>query len=615
MKKYIIIILLSFILPVTVTFNVDMQEQFVSENGIHLAGSDAETETFFGTVNEVDITPWTPSELTLLDEDFDGVYSISIELLPNTSYVYKFVNGYTYEFEDGLNRTLDILEEDIVLSVMCFDKAEEACIDSDNSLVEVVFTVDMQQEELSENGVYILGTNEDFTNFGYDIITGDAIAPYDPTTTSLTEIEEDVYQISIHLEPSKSYQYKFINGNDWDGVELTDRSVIVSEVTGFSLNEVCYNSVEDCPEFTTFINELTFKPDLSNAIFGNGFEFGDTLIVRWGYGETQAVEKQDTLSLLPFSYNYQIDIDSVMVSKERGLYYQYYKLVDGEDSREIFFNFDYTGDDVVIAERRYLSFEDIADSSSISIIDNLDSNVDARRMPVFLNADPIGQEVEITWTIDLSPAYYQILSGDTLYDIQGIVNVDNVDSLYNWGVWINGPASYPANGENWTQWGSVLENTTAKKMWDDGTRGDEIAGDHIYTVQLTYDETAQIGQECKFGIKGGDNESSYGLNHYENINVDNPKIDVYWGSINPVLYNAWDYDLNEPVNDTSCTAMDLNSDGIINVSDIVAMVNIVLNPNSPSDTELCLADLNQDGIVNVVDIISLVNAILNSSKL
>ena len=109
---------------------------------------------------------------------------------------------------------LDTLEEDIVLSIICFDKVEESCIDSDNSLVEVVFTVDMQQEELSENGVYILGTNEDFTNFGYDIITGDAIAPYDPTTTSLTEIEEDVYKISIHLEPSKSYQYKFINGND-----------------------------------------------------------------------------------------------------------------------------------------------------------------------------------------------------------------------------------------------------------------------------------------------------------------------------------------------------------------------------------------------------------------
>ena len=127
---------------------------------------------------------------------------------------------------------------------------------------------------------------------------------------------------------------------------------------------------------------------------------------------------------------------------------------------------------------------------------------------------------------------------------------------------------------------------------------------------LNYDADAQIGQECKFGIKGGDNESSYGLNHYENINIDDPNIHVYWGSINPVFYNAWDYDLNEPIDNSSCTPMDLNSDGIINVVDIVSMVNIVLNTDPPSDEQLCLADINQDGIVNVVDIVSLVNAVL-----
>ena len=60
------------------------------------------------------------------------------------------------------------------------------------------------------------------------------------------------------------------------------------------------------------------------------------------------------------------------------------------------------------------------------------------------------------------------------------------------------------------------------------------------------------------------------------------------------------------------TIGDSDSNGILDVVDIVAMVNIVLSPNPPSETDLCLADLNQDGIVNVVDIISLVNAILDS---
>ena len=229
---------------------------------------------------------------------------------------------------------------------------------------------------------------------------------------------------------------------------------------------------------------MTFKTDVSNAISNNGFELGDMIVVRWGYGETLVNERTDTLSLLPFSYTYKIDIDSVMVSKEAGMYYQYYKVIDDIESREVFFNFEYDQEDIYLAERRYFSFQSFDDFSQIEINDNVDSNVEQRRMPIFLNTNPIGQEVEVTWTLDLSPAYYQIMAGDTLYDIQGIYNVDNVDSLYEWGVWMNGPASMPANGETWTSWGLTLQGTTSKKMWDDGTHGDSIADDHIYTLKL-----------------------------------------------------------------------------------------------------------------------------------
>ena len=69
----------------------------------------------------------------------------------------------------------------------------------------------------------------------------------------------------------------------------------------------------------------------------------------------------------------------------------------------------------------------IEDFSSISIEDINDSNVDARRMPIFLNNESIGEDVSITWTIDMRPAYYQILIGDTLFDIQGDYNVTNID--------------------------------------------------------------------------------------------------------------------------------------------------------------------------------------------
>ena len=61
----------------------------------------------------------------------------------------------------------------------------------------------------------------------------------------------------------------------------------------------------------------------------------------------------------------------------------------------------------------------------------------------------------------------------------------------------------------------------------------------------------------------------------------------------------------------NCGTGDVNSDDIINVSDIVAVVQFVIGYSELSDLELCAADLNQDDIVNVVDVVTIVNIILN----
>ena len=56
---------------------------------------------------------------------------------------------------------------------------------------------------------------------------------------------------------------------------------------------------------------------------------------------------------------------------------------------------------------------------------------------------------------------------------------------------------------------------------------------------------------------------------------------------------------------------DLNQDQSINILDIVALANIILNGN-PDETQLYLGDLNSDGSINILDIIELVNLILGS---
>ena len=40
-------------------------------------------------------------------------------------------------------------------------------------------------------------------------------------------------------------------------------------------------------------------------------------------------------------------------------------------------------------------------------------------------------------------------------------------------------------------------------------------------------------------------------------------------------------------------------------------MNLIIEENSMSDSELLCADINQDGIINVIDIIAIVNIILN----
>ncbi len=55
---------------------------------------------------------------------------------------------------------------------------------------------------------------------------------------------------------------------------------------------------------------------------------------------------------------------------------------------------------------------------------------------------------------------------------------------------------------------------------------------------------------------------------------------------------------------------DLNQDGVLNILDIVAEINFILNAETPMDCELWAADFNDDEILNVLDIVQLVNAIL-----
>ena len=328
----------------------------------------------------------------------------------------------------------------------------------------VTFQVDMSNEVVSENGVYLMGGDETFLEFGLDPETLDPLPAWTPDAISLTDEDDDsIFEVSLLLLQNSSYLYKFINGNSFGQDESDNRSYLVGEDDEI-LRPVCFNSLEPCASFDGIpLTSLTFSTNLSNAIANNGFVLGDMLLVRWGYAETQLNERTDTLSAQGFGTTYSVTIDSLEVNVESGLFYQYYKIVDNIQYRENYFNFDFDGLDQNMAERRFFDLDGTEEGGSLSISDNINSNVDSRRMPQFMNTNPIENEIMVTWEVDMRPAFYQVYSGSTLYDIQGVVDVTSPYQVYELGVWMNGPATFYANGEDWTSWGAVLASTDSKK--------------------------------------------------------------------------------------------------------------------------------------------------------
>ena len=286
--------------------------------------------------------------------------------------------------------------------------------------------------------------------------------------------------------------------------------------------------------------DITFKADFSTAINENGYQIGDSVIVRAGYfGSAQEVYVAGLTKEGIFGNVYSAVIPDVVLSYGENLYYQYYKLDDdGAEYREVYFNFDYEGDVPSEAERR----EVMIDGVDAMVMDDVISNVDGRRQPLFRNTSIIGGHVTVSYTLDMRPAYWHVDQGIVLNDIQGGINISTAAQIDELGVFMNGPATGA-----WSGWGAELSSLEAKQLFDDGTHGDITADDDFYTLQIEYapDSTNNvIGQEFKFGIGGGDNESSYGLNHIENINdaTDTYTLASAWGSINPGFYSLWDYD-------------------------------------------------------------------------
>lgn len=107
-----------------VTFNVNVSNQIVAAGGVHLAGN-------FGSAGYPE---WSPSGIPMTDANGDGVYSVTLNLNPNSSHEYKFLLGNSWGTDESVpgpcnvfgNRTITVVNSNISISAVCYGECS-AC--------------------------------------------------------------------------------------------------------------------------------------------------------------------------------------------------------------------------------------------------------------------------------------------------------------------------------------------------------------------------------------------------------------------------------------------------------------------------------------------------------
>jgi hypothetical protein len=352
------------------------------------------------------------------------------------------------------------------------------------------------------------------------------------------------------LHAGDTLSYKFIVNADWGRSDGDNRNTALPWPTkDTTIYWAWFNNQKPISRVNKDTVIVTYQVNMTKALNSGGFSTGDTVEVTTGDFGTVSPGNKTKRLLQQIGALYSVK-DTVVTSRGQTLDYQYYTNKNGVRTRENYYNFYFTGELAPEAERRQLI---VPSSGDLVVRDTATSNINARRQPDFSNNRKLARVVDVTFTVDVRPAIYQVLKGDSLHDIQGSWTITKADSILKWGVWINGLST-----GDWAGWGGTLFSDTTRKMWDDGTHGDAVAGDSIFTrhIILNPDTTrgskGQVGQTFKFGIHGGDNEGGaggFGNNHNENVVDVGPTYTLasQWGSMNPAFYNAWDYDNHKPL--------------------------------------------------------------------
>ena len=242
-----------------VTFSVDMNNETVSADGVHIAGG------FQG---------WDPGSTLLTDANSDGIYEVTLDLPVESTYEFKFINGNAWGNDEIIpqacqsngNRAVATGNGDSeVIYHVCWGSCA-AC-----GMTTVRFRVDMSNEEVSPFGVHVAG------NF----------QGWDPASSLMNDADGDgvwEYIASFNGDslPEGMLVFKFINGNNWSDqteylpntacaddfgnriLELLELNMVL-QGNEFTNSAPCFNACASCipPTLVTFRVDMTTQETVS----------------------------------------------------------------------------------------------------------------------------------------------------------------------------------------------------------------------------------------------------------------------------------------------------------------------------------------------------------------
>ena len=235
-----------------VKFSVDMTNQIISPNGIHVSGD-------FQTLAGFPGGDFNSATTVLGQEGSTNIYSILVDIPAFAKYEFKYVNGdqfyeaeflplieccVNYNFNDNRWLYIDSLSNDTTdVGAVLFGANAPA------GLILVRFVVDMQNETVSPNGIHVAG------NF----------QGWNPATTTMYSFGNNLYDVIIYVSTG-TYEYKFYNGNTIGSEEIipvicsvnSNRELSVTADT--VLSSVCFGSCTACS--VSGVSEIETKSGL-----------------------------------------------------------------------------------------------------------------------------------------------------------------------------------------------------------------------------------------------------------------------------------------------------------------------------------------------------------------